>query len=193
MEASCWIPMTLAPKCVLAGDHLQLPPTIISQKAAKAGLSLTLMERLLASHDAHGEMVRMLTVQYRMNIDIMEWSSKKLYDNKLVAHESVTGHLLADICPDLDLQALVLIDTAGCDMQELEVEDEESKGNESEADIAAIYVENLIKKGLDAKDIGVITPYNLQVDLIRARLKSKYPALEIKSVDGIQGRERRPL
>ena len=65
-------------------------PTLCS--AAKEGLETTLMERLLALHG--NQAMRMLTTQYRMHEDIMQWSSQQLYDNKLVAHKSVAGHLL---------------------------------------------------------------------------------------------------
>ncbi|KFM70475.1 DNA-binding protein SMUBP-2, partial [Stegodyphus mimosarum] len=192
LEASCWIPLMMVKRCVLAGDHHQLPPTIISEKAAKEGLSLTLMERLLK---LHGDVIKkMLTVQYRMNHIIMQWSSSELYDSKLQAHESVHSHLLSHL-PGIESNddttvPLLLIDTAGCDLYELEAENEESKGNEGEANLVALHVENLIKSGLSPTDIAVITPYNLQVDLIKARFSAKYPKLEIKSVDGFQGREK---
>lgn len=67
LEMACWVPLCFSPKVVLAGDHLQLPPTILSEKAAKGGLSLTLMERLLNNNLEKDKIVRMLTVQYRMS------------------------------------------------------------------------------------------------------------------------------
>uniref|UniRef100_T1KDB9 AN1-type domain-containing protein n=2 Tax=Tetranychus urticae TaxID=32264 RepID=T1KDB9_TETUR len=189
LETACWIPLTFVDKCILAGDHFQLPPTIISETAAKEGLELTLMERLLSSFD-HELVVRMLTVQYRMHQDIMEWSSNRFYSNKLVAHDSVQNQSMSEISNLQDCPPLLLIDTAGCDMSELDVEDEESKGNESEADIAAYYVLHLTEAGVKPENIGIITPYNLQVELIRLRLNEKYPTIEIRSVDGFQGREK---
>jgi superfamily I DNA and/or RNA helicase len=61
-------------------------------RAAKEGLAVTLMERVL---DLHGDKVmRMLTTQYRMNEKIMQWSSNELYESKLIAHDSVKHHLL---------------------------------------------------------------------------------------------------
>lgn len=69
-------------RCILAGDHLQLPPTVQSVEAEKKGLGNTLFERLA---DLYGEAVMsMLTVQYRMHELIMSWSSKELYNNKVV-------------------------------------------------------------------------------------------------------------
>jgi hypothetical protein len=82
LEAACWIPLIKARRCVLAGDHLQLPPTVLSEAAAKKGLSVTLFERLQGLFG--GESVgRMLTVQYRMNEGIMKWSSDALYGGRL--------------------------------------------------------------------------------------------------------------
>lgn len=76
-------------RCLLAGDHLQLPPTIQSVEAEKKGLGRTLFERLagLYSDDA----MSMLTVQYRMHELIMEWSSKELYESKVLTAFAYIG------------------------------------------------------------------------------------------------------
>ncbi|WAR00145.1 SMBP2-like protein [Mya arenaria] len=168
LEAACWIPLLRSRKCVLAGDHLQLPPTILSNE--------------------------MLTTQYRMHHMIMDWSSQQLYQSKLVAHPSVSEHLLRDMDGveenETTSSPLLFIDTAGCDLPELDLPEEISKGNEGEADIVKLHVEKLIESGLKQEDIAVIAPYNLQVELVRLRLGEKYPGVEVKSVDGFQGREK---
>ncbi|NXQ55282.1 SMBP2 protein, partial [Anthoscopus minutus] len=192
LEASCWIPLLKAPKCILAGDHKQLPPTIISHRAAAEGLSLSLMERL-AGH--YGErVVRMLTVQYRMHQDIMEWASSELYGGQLSAHPSVAQHLLRDLPGVSSTEEtsipLLLIDTAGCGLFELEVEDEQSKGNPGEVQLVGVHIQALVDAGVKAKDIAVVAPYNLQVDMLRQHLCHSHPELEVKSVDGFQGREK---
>ncbi|NWI59118.1 SMBP2 protein, partial [Calyptomena viridis] len=192
LEASCWIPLLKAPKCILAGDHKQLPPTIISHRAAAEGLSLSLMERL-AQH--YGERaVRMLTVQYRMHRDIMEWASMELYGGRLTAHPSVAQHLLRDLpgvsSTEETTIPLLLIDTAGCGLFELEEQDEQSKGNPGEVQLVGLHIQALVDAGVKAKDIAVVAPYNLQVDMLREHLCHSHPELEIKSVDGFQGREK---
>lgn len=104
-----------------------------------------------------------------MNEAIMNWSSEKLYEGRLQAHSSVKSHLLRDLPgvqeTDETSLPLLLIDTAGCDVREKEVEDEVSKGNEGEADIVAAHVRALITAGLQPSDIAVIAPYNLQVNI----------------------------
>jgi ATP-dependent RNA/DNA helicase IGHMBP2 len=203
MEATCWIPLLKgAGKIILAGDHLQLPPTIISKEAALKGLDLTLMKRLI---DALGdEVTKMLTIQYRMNHVINDWISEKLYDSKLQAHKSVAQHLLCDkvgvINDENTSVPLVLIDTEGCDMTEMIMSgddkmsaDEESKANDGEANLVCRHVEDLIRSNVKPEEIAVITPYNLQMELIRAKLHSKYPQVEVKSVDGFQGREKEAI
>ncbi|NWU71552.1 SMBP2 protein, partial [Pterocles burchelli] len=192
LEASCWIPLLRAGKCVLAGDHKQLPPTIISHKAAAKGLSLSLMERLI---ERYGEkVVRMLTVQYRMHQDIMQWASSEMYGGRLTAHPSVAQRLLKDLPGVTSTEEttipLLLIDTAGCGLLELEVEDEQSKGNPGEVQLAGLHIQALVEAGVKAQDIAVVAPYNLQVDMLREHLCHQYPDLEIKSVDGFQGREK---
>ncbi|XP_068116839.1 DNA-binding protein SMUBP-2 [Hyperolius riggenbachi] len=195
LEASCWIALLQAKKCILAGDHKQLPPTIISHKAAAKGLSLSLMERVIKTY---GEsMVKMLTVQYRMHDSIMLWSSQAFYGGRLTAHPSVAHHLLKDL-PGVTLTEetsvpLLLIDTAHCGLFEMDVEDEQSKGNPGEVRLVDLHVQALTAAGLKTGNIAVIAPYNLQVDLLRQCLRSKYPDLEIKSVDGFQGREKEAI
>ncbi|XP_076590280.1 DNA-binding protein SMUBP-2 isoform X1 [Chaetodon auriga] len=192
LESGCWIALLRARKCVLAGDYKQLPPTIKSQTAASKGLSLSLMERLIQMYG--DSVVRMLTVQYRMNSAIMEWASKEMYQGRLTAHSSVERHLLKDLpgvaCVEETSTPLLLIDTAGCGLSEMEVTDEQSKGNQGEVDIVELHIKALTEAGLKAKDIAVIAPYNLQVDLLRQKLSVRHPELEIKSVDGFQGREK---
>ncbi|KAG5839939.1 hypothetical protein ANANG_G00210620 [Anguilla anguilla] len=192
LESSCWIALLKARKCVLAGDHKQLPPTIKSHTAAAKGLALSLMERLIQKHG--GSVVRMLTAQYRMNAAIMQWASQEMYGGKLIAHASVEKHLLRDLpgvgSTEETETPLLLIDTAGCGLSEMETSDEQSKGNQGEADIVALHIEALTEAGVKARDIAVIAPYNLQVDLLRQLLSQKHPELEIRSVDGFQGREK---
>ncbi|KAK1887825.1 DNA-binding protein SMUBP-2 [Dissostichus eleginoides] len=192
LESSCWIALLRARKCILAGDYKQLPPTIKSQKAASKGLSLSLMERLIQMYG--DSVVRMLTVQYRMNSAIMDWASKEMYQGRLTAHSSVEKHLLKDLpgvaCVEETSTPLLLIDTAGCGLSEMEVTEEQSKGNQGEVDIVELHIKALTEAGVKAKDIAVIAPYNLQVDLLRQKLSARHPELEIKSVDGFQGREK---
>jgi superfamily I DNA and/or RNA helicase len=95
VEIACWVALPFSRKAVLAGDHLQLPPTIMSPEAAKRGLEKTLMERVIAHWGQ--EVVRMLTTQYRMNFKIMQWSSEALYEGRLLADASVAEHLLKDL------------------------------------------------------------------------------------------------
>ncbi|CAL4091423.1 unnamed protein product, partial [Meganyctiphanes norvegica] len=95
-----------------------------------------------------------------------------------------------DVRSILSQSALLMIDTAGCDCWELDTTEEQSKGNEFEAIIVSKQVEALVQAGLPLKDIAVITPYNLQVELIRSLIRSDYPGVEVRSVDGFQGREK---
>ncbi|CAM0875790.1 unnamed protein product [Alopecurus aequalis] len=136
LEVACWMALLKGPRCVLAGDHLQLPPTIQSVEAEKKGMGKTLFERLTEGYGE--EITSMLTVQYRMHELIMNWSSKELYNNKIKAHSSVAGHMLYDIeevtRSSSTEPTIVLIDTTGCDMEEVKDEEESTmnEGNLSE-------------------------------------------------------------
>lgn len=80
LEAACWIPMKRASRVILAGDHCQLPPTVKSIAALRAGLGKTLMERIAKNKP---EVVTLLKIQYRMNDEIMRFSSDWFYGGKV--------------------------------------------------------------------------------------------------------------
>jgi len=192
LEASAWIPLLKARRAILAGDHHQLPPTIHSRDAERGGLGVTLFERL--SNLYGNRVTRMLTVQYRMHERIMAWSSAELYGGEVQAHDSVRSHLLEDLpgctsTPDTAIP-LLLVDTAGCDLEEEEDRHSTSKANEGEANIVVAHVERLTQAGVRPEAVAVITPYNAQVRLLRRRLRPTFPDLEIGTVDGFQGREK---
>jgi superfamily I DNA and/or RNA helicase len=186
-------------RVVLAGDHRQLPPTVLSRKAAADGLNRTLFEALIARDDAAG-FAQMLTVQHRMNEDIMAFPSERFYAGKLQAHPSVAHHTLADLGVEsrpvsMPERIVDVIDTAGAGFDEQGAESgTESRENPGEAKVCALVVRDLIAGGMAAEDIGVITPYSGQVALLRTELDPEVEAgLEIDSVDGFQGREKEAI
>lgn len=155
LEAQCWVPLLTAKKAVLAGDHLQLPPTIkslnskdnkvtpaeASENGAGGGekkksdkdapsLETTLFDRLLK---IYGESIkRLLTIQYRMHEKIMRFASDELYEGRLTAAESVKARLLCDL-PNVErtddtIEPLIFFDTQGGDFPErAEGDDDETK------------------------------------------------------------------
>ena len=190
VEPGCWVPLRRADRLILAGDHLQLPPTILSDSAKKEGYAISMMERLV---NHYGDLVtRQLTVQYRMHESIMGFSSQHFYDNTLIADESVRRHVLSDL-PRVqnDLVSddpVTFIDTAGTGWQE-ELEPEGlSKRNPEEGRLVLKQVNALCEAGLAPSDIAVIAPYAAQVRWLREN--AIYDQLEIDTVDGFQGREK---
>jgi superfamily I DNA and/or RNA helicase len=188
-EPACWIPLSRCRRLVLAGDHCQLPPTVVSREAADQGFGVSLLERLVG---LHGPTVsRRLKVQYRMHEAIMEFSSLQFYDAELEADPSVRGHLLRDLpgVHGVIAEAPVqYIDTAGAGFEEMLEPDGESRLNPQEAGLVAAKVRALLEAGVAAGDIAVIAPYAAQVRRLRQELPN--PGLEIDSVDGFQGREK---
>ncbi len=190
LEPACWIPILKAEKLILAGDHLQLPPTIKSTEAS--GLNTTLLEKCVALHP---EAVCLLEEQYRMNSDIQGYSSKVFYQGKLRAHLSVaSGVLFPDDSP------LKFIDTAGCAFDEQQ--DGTSCINPEEA---AFLVKQLLALSTDLKShykienfpsIAVISPYKQQVMLLRdmisqtEALQEVLHAITVNTIDSFQGQER---
>jgi len=206
-EPGCWVPLLRSEKIVLAGDHQQLPPTVLSTEAARQGFAKSLMEREM---EIYGDQVsRMLTVQYRMHHQIMNFSSDQFYDGGLIAHESVINHLLTDleevstdsanfggdVSPDSNPaikkfieEPVTFIDSAGAGWDE-ELEPEGlSKRNPKEAELVLKKAQLLIDAGLPPEDIAIIAPYAAQVRLLRSQAEGM--DLEIDTVDGFQGREK---
>jgi ATP-dependent RNA/DNA helicase IGHMBP2 len=189
-EPGCWIPLLRAGRVVLAGDHCQLPPTVLSREAAHQGFGVSLLERLVSQY---GERVtRRLDVQYRMHEAIMGFTSHEFYEGELIADTTVAGHRLCDLpgvrAEPLTEQPVQFIDTAGASYDEEVEPDGESRLNPQEAVLVARKVRALMQAGVSASDIAVIAPYAAQVRRLRELLSM--PGLEIDSVDGFQGREK---
>ncbi len=189
-EPSCWIPLLRADRLVLAGDHCQLPPTVISQDAAKEGFAVSMQERLVA---LYGDRVcRPLLTQYRMHEDIMRFSSDQFYDGRLEADTSVAAHLLRDLSDVRDDEltdcAVRFIDTSGSGFEEEREAAGSSLANPEETALALKKARDLMTLGVPAADIAIITPYTAQVRKLRELNADE--AIEIGSVDGFQGREK---
>lgn len=196
-EPSCLIPITRGQKVVMAGDHRQLPPTVKNRKAADEGLKDTLFERLA---EKYPDKRNMLTVQYRMHENIMDFSSQQFYEDRLSADESVIDHTLEDLQLDINAfdnnvmhilvpaEPVVFVDTAQLDAPEHTRQGSTSKENPEEALWVARLADNLLRSGVAPSDIAVISPYNDQVDLLDRKIDIE--DLEVKSVDGFQGREK---
>jgi superfamily I DNA and/or RNA helicase len=189
-EPACWIPLLRCERVVLAGDHCQLPPTVISGEAQRQGFGVSLLERLMASRGV--EAARQLTVQYRMHQSIMEFSSHEFYEDTLLAHAAVAGHVLSDL-PEVQSDVLTdtpleFIDTAGANYDEALETDGDSRLNEREAALAGRKVQALLSLGVSPQAIAAIAPYSAQVRLLRQQLAAT--GVEVDSVDGFQGREK---
>jgi superfamily I DNA and/or RNA helicase len=189
-EPGCWIPLLRADRVVLAGDDCQLPPTVVSEGAARAGFGVSLFERLNTLSGEH--LTRMLAVQYRMHAAIMDFSAAEFYAGQLLADPSVAGHLLCDL-PDVPAEPLTttpleFVDTAGAGLDEEPEPDGESRLNRGEARVVGHKVRALLDAGIAPEQIAVISPYAAQVRLLREEIRTA--GLEIDSVDGFQGREK---
>ncbi|MDB5125922.1 MAG: hypothetical protein JWQ85_154 [Mucilaginibacter sp.] len=172
LEPAAWIPILKAQRVILAGDHLQLPPTV---KLQRSGLATTLLEKCVALHP---EAVTLLEEQYRMNTQIMGFSSLKFYNNKLTAHPLVASRLL-----NPEDKPFTFIDTAGAGYEEQA--EGTSTANPEEA---AFVVRHIVAMDYSNVSVAVIAPYKEQVGLLKALLLET--AVEVNTVDGFQGQER---
>ncbi len=192
-------PATLVPivrgcrQLVLVGDHKQLPPTVISTRAEEMGLNKSLFERLIEL----GVNSTMLLEQYRMHPCIAEFPSRQSYDGLLKNGVTSENRIAPTgiIWPDFDNPVAFLPVEGG----EIVSADGHSKANPTEAGWVLRMVDSLLAgEDIYPDDIGIITPYNGQVRAIHDLMESsgglenngKWNGIEVRSVDGYQGREK---
>jgi hypothetical protein len=222
LESACWIPILRGKKVILAGDHLQLPPTIKCKEAEEGGLAITLFEKIITDNRFEN-ITTLLNIQYRMNELISSWASENMYGGEVASDETVRDHTLSDLLPAVTslsttsatdnnesreeqpavfsssslpvIPVLMMIDTANAFMYE---DNDNTAGkddktattgpkkkstshrNHNEAELILQHTLYLVKKGIKPSDIGIITPYNGQLELLRATfspfLSSYFPS-----------------
>ena len=184
LEPECWVAMLKGERVMLAGDHMQLPPTVKSSEAEELGLSETILDRMSSSL-SHSYL---LNEQYRMHNDILSFSNIKFYNGELRSNAAVADRKLSD-----EDSPLVFIDTSGCGFNEEQNADSFSKFNPGEF----FTIREHILKHLElyeGKSIGIICAYAAQVRYVR-NTKEETPELNsldisVDSIDGFQGQEK---
>jgi len=202
LEAACWIPIRKVSRVILAGDHCQLPPTVKSFAALKAGLGKTLMERIVENKP---EVVTLLKMQYRMNEEIMRFSSDWFYGNQVESAPEVKYRSILDLdipMTWIDTSEFELPEDSSLTFKEEFVGESFGRINKAEAELTLLALENYFKKIgkeriLDERiDVGIISPYRAQVQYLRRQLKKKEwvkpfrHLISVNTVDGFQGQER---
>ena len=202
LEAACWIPMRRVTRVILAGDHCQLPPTVKSIAALKGGLGKTLMERIVENKP---ECVTLLGVQYRMNDEIMKFSSDWFYGGKVKTAPEIQQRKSI-----LNFDRPILwLDTGQMEVGPDEPSNKEQfigesfgRVNKGEAELTLKSLQDYFTKIGKERileeqiDVGVISPYRAQVQYLRKLVKQReffkpYRRLiTVNTVDGFQGQER---
>ena len=200
LEAACWIPMRRASRVILAGDHCQLPPTVKSIAALRAGLGKTLMERIAENKP---EVVTLLKIQYRMNEDIMRFSSDWFYGGQVESAPQIKYRSILDFD-----HPITWIDTSNEENQ-ITIEGEEApedsastsssssaanqnsdlnfkeqfvgesfgRINKAEAELTLLtlaeYFTKIGKQRVlsESIDVGIISPYRAQVQYLKKLIK----------------------
>ncbi|MCH5230865.1 MAG: AAA family ATPase [Muribaculaceae bacterium] len=212
LEPATWIPIRRAGRVILAGDHCQLPATVKSYQALKGGLGKSLMERIV---EKHPDCVKLLTKQYRMHQDIMNFSSRWFYGGKMTAAPEVKYRSILDFDTPIEW-----IDTSDPDIfrrltctsdhdenvspspftDEPEFEETVTRNfgkiNKEEALLTLITVKGYIEKiGIsrfieEKLDIGIISPYRAQTQYLRMLLKRDRffkPLRKLISINTVDG------
>lgn len=192
------IPYFKADKSVLIGDHKQLPPTVINKEAAEQGLSRSLFEKLFELYSDN--FASTLKVQYRMNREIMGFSSLYFYNVDLKAADSAADKTLLDLGIELNSdeffsdkalkpeKAVVFLDTLNMEAEERSLNSSNSYDNPVEAEIVMDIIDRAVRLSISEEDIAVISPYKDQVDFLN--MHNHYKNVEIDTVDAFQGREK---
>ena len=200
LEAACWIPMKRASRVILAGDHCQLPPTVKSIAALRAGLGKTLMERIAENKP---EVVTLLKIQYRMNDEIMRFSSDWFYGGKVESAPQIKYRSVLDYdhpitwidtsneenqitieggdAPE-DSASVSSSESAANQKSDLNFKEQfvgESFGriNKAEAELTLLtlaeYFTKIGKRRVleERIDVGIISPYRAQVQYLKKLIK----------------------
>ncbi len=194
LEAACWIAIRKADRVVFAGDHCQLPPTVKCIEAVRGGLGHTLMQCIVKQKP---ETVSLLKVQYRMNDEIMRFSSEWFYGGMLQSAPEVKYRGILDFDTPIEW-----VNTEGMDCNEEFVGESYGRINKPEAELSISQLKSYItrigkERFLDEHiDVGVISPYKAQVQYLRRLIKRDTffkpfrPLITVNTVDGFQGQER---
>lgn len=200
LEAACWIPMKRASRVILAGDHCQLPPTVKSIAALRAGLGKTLMERIAENKP---EVVTLLKIQYRMNDEIMRFSSDWFYGGKvesapLIKYRSVLDYdhpitwidtsneenqitIEGEDAPEDSASTSSSVSAANqnsdLNFKEQFVGESFGRINKAEAELTLLtlaeYFTKIGKQRVleERIDVGIISPYRAQVQYLKKLIK----------------------
>lgn len=200
LEAACWIPMRRASRVILAGDHCQLPPTVKSIAALRAGLGKTLMERIAENKP---EVVTLLRIQYRMNDEIMRFSSDWFYGGKVesapqIKYRSVLDYdhpitwidtsneenqitIEGEDAPDDSASTSSSVSAANqnsdLNFKEQFVGESFGRINKAEAELTLLtlaeYFTKIGKQRVleERIDVGIISPYRAQVQYLKKLIK----------------------
>lgn len=194
LEAACWIAIRKADRVILAGDHCQLPPTVKSPEALRGGLGNTLMQAIVSNKP---DTVSLLKLQYRMNEEIMRFSSDWFYHGQLRSAPEVKYRGILDFDTPIEW-----INTEGMDCNEEFVGENYGRINKQEAELSVQTLKEYLQKIgreriLEERiDVGLISPYKAQVQYLRQLIKKDTffkpyrSAITINTVDGFQGQER---
>ncbi|MBC7412377.1 MAG: AAA family ATPase [Bacteroidia bacterium] len=199
LEPMCWMVIAKANRVLMAGDHLQLPPTVKSTDSAVKILKETLFEKCIQQP----QLSTLLDTQYRMHQDIMQFSNEQLYNNMLKADVTVKTTVLI---PNDNLiychTPLSYIDTAGCGYEDAINKESLSLANRDEAHLLINYLSKLLEEytahtaNENVLTVGIISPYKEQVNLLQTIIDEGKPfanyniKLTVKTIDGFQGQER---
>ena len=200
LEAACWIPMRRASRVILAGDHCQLPPTVKSIAALRAGLGKTLMERIAENKP---EVVTLLKIQYRMNDEIMRFSSDWFYGGKVesapqIKYRSVLDYdhpitwidtsneenqitIEGEDAPEDSASTASSVSAANqnsdLNFKEQFVGESFGRINKAEAELTLLTLAEYFTK-IDKQrvleeriDVGIISPYRAQVQYLKKLIK----------------------
>ncbi|KAI3385318.1 hypothetical protein SNEBB_011213 [Seison nebaliae] len=210
LEADCWNVIIHGKRIILGGDHLQLSPTVLSEKVTEEKYSINLQKRLIDIYGDDSQIVHHLRIQYRMNNKIVKCPNDELYGNLMETPDDIGNRQLIkneletnEEIVELFQSPITFIDTShviegfggNCEDEYHEVQldnglfNNSSYANVGECRLTVWYVKELMRcMKCKSEDIGIITPYSLQRNL----LKLNFPQtdIEIKTIDGFQGREK---
>ncbi|KAF4975965.1 hypothetical protein FZEAL_7317 [Fusarium zealandicum] len=192
VELSALIPLKYGCcKCILVGDPKQLPPTVLSQSAAKFGYDQSLFVRMQQNHP---KSVHLLDMQYRMHPEISMFPSREFYEGQLQ-----DGQNMMELRQQPWHKSELLSPYRFFDVQGVQERGERGRSlvNTKELAVAMQLYDRFSNEYQECDltgKIGIITPYKAQLYELRNRFRSRYgesitDIIEFNTTDAFQGRE----
>lgn len=178
-EYLCWVPILMSKKIVVAADEMQKKHCFQSPKIKAETESLLNRFKKGLNEKSFFRLID----QHRMKPEIFELACQDFHNYQTLANPT----LLADPKQSPLSYPLITIEISNKCFEERY---QNSIRNIMEADIIINLLKELKKLGFNSKNVGVISPYKAQLDLIKTKLTKPFIDVDLINWEKCSGIEK---